>query len=387
MASFSCKTYAVWRVCLWLLAAGLPAAAMAADITGVQVERGKTSERIILQATHEIAHRRVFRLGSPERVVADFPALKAENIHLPSDYDGNLLAGIRFGQFDAKTSRLVLDVSQPAVIKGSYAVQPKAAGSPWLYVLDIAPGVANTAASGKAVAKVAEPQQKPLIVIDAGHGGQDPGTIGVHKTYEKNITLRYARAVRKALLQTGKYRVLLTRDSDIFIPLAQRVKIARDAKADLFISFHADSCPRPEARGLSIYTLSETASDDEAAALATQENKVDLIGGIDIDVQDKDVANILIDLAQRETMNKSAGLAGDVLASLHPKVARLPKPHRTAGFRVLKAPDVPSALIELGFLSNPGDERLLSSHEYETIISQSIVKAVGQFMAKKTTAL
>jgi len=181
--------------------------------------------------------------------------------------------------------------------------------------------------------------------------------------------------------------VTRTRADDTFIALMDRVKRARDAKGELFISLHADSNPRPSARGFSIYTLSETASDDEAEALAAQENKSDIIGGVDLTTEDKDVASILIDLAQRESMNKSTSLADSVMENLHPKVLRLPVPHRYAGFRVLKAPDIPSVLIELGFLSNKEDERLLLTHEYETIISQSIVKAIDDYIAKKPSAL
>jgi N-acetylmuramoyl-L-alanine amidase len=224
-------------------------------------------------------------------------------------------------------------------------------------------------------------ERKPLIVIDAGHGGQDPGAIGLHLTHEKDVTLNYARYLRKALLDTGRYRVALTREDDHFVMLPERVAIARKLKADIFLSFHADSNPRPEARGLSIYTLSETASDDEAAALAEHENKADIIPGIDLNKTDADVASILIDLTQRETMNKSAIFADAVVDGLHGKITKLQKTHRFAWFRVLKAPDIPSALIELGFLSNADDERLLLSPEYRDLVIDSVVKGIDRFRA------
>lgn len=389
MASMPTKLFNI--VVLFLcVSLGLAGAARAADITGVEVTQGKASERIALIATGELAHTRIFKLTSPNRVVVDFPLTRGERVQLPANYSGQFLIGLRFARFNDTTSRLVLDVKQPVEVKGSYAVPPKGAGDSWRYVLDIAAmGGAKPSgdATNAATPAVVEEVKKPLIVIDAGHGGQDPGAISPSKTYEKNITLHYAKAVRNALLRTGRYRVLLTREDDRFIMLGDRIKIAREAKGDVFLSLHADSNPRREAQGFSVYTLSETASDEEAAALAAQENKSDIIGGLDLNVQDEDVANILIDLAQRETMNKSSVLADTVLENLHPKVRRLPQPHRYAGFRVLKAPDVPSILMELGFLTNETDERLLKSREYEDIFSQSMVRALDAYFAKKPSGI
>jgi N-acetylmuramoyl-L-alanine amidase len=390
----------------------LPSAGWSASISGVKVEIGAKGERITLTTSEELAHKRLFRLNKPERIAIDFPKADAAAIALPIDYKGSLLAGIRFGQFSEDTSRLVLDLTQEAEITGSYAVEPETPGQAWQYVLDIKPAAEQNVASNtppvipaapapaaqieaspapftaqQREEAVAAQNQKPLIVLDAGHGGQDPGAIGTKKTYEKHITLRVAKTLREELLRTGRYRVMLTRDDDTFIALGDRVQRAREAKGDLFISIHADSNPRPEARGFSIYTLSETASDAEAEALAAQENKADIIGGLDLNTQDEDVASILIDLAQRETMNKSTVLADIIVDAMHPKVLRLPQPHRYAGFRVLKAPDIPSVLMELGFLSNREDEQLLLTREYETIISQSVVKAIDTYFAKKPSAL
>ena len=238
-------------------------------------------------------------------------------------------------------------------------------------------------ASAPAAKSAVSEKDKPLIAIDAGHGGQDPGAIGVHDTHERDVTLNFALNLRKALLRTGRYRVALTRDNDTFVMLHDRVDIARRAHADMLVSLHADSNPLVNARGLSIYTLSATASDDEAAALAERENKADVITGINLNTTDQDVANILIDLTQRETMNKSTELADDIVANLHPKIQRLPSTHRFAGFRVLKAPDVPSVLIELGFLSNPIDERLLLSPEYRDIVVGSVIKGIDQYYAEQ----
>jgi len=364
--------------CAMLLA---PLPVLAAAITGVQLEQGQGGiERLRLNTDSAVTPLKIFPLGNPDRVVIDLPALRATGIALPPGYAGTLVRGVRFGQFDAMTSRIVLDVARPVKIVGSLSL-------PNAVLIDIQPfGQPSMAASpapnlpAAAPAPVATPQAtKPLIVIDAGHGGQDPGALGLRKTREKEVTLAFARALKDGLLRTGRYRVAMTREGDQFIMLPERVNVARKLKADMFISLHADSNPRPEARGLSVYTLSETASDDEAAALAERENKSDIIDGLDLNTADEDVASILIDLAQRETMNKSSILAEKLVENLHPKVTKLPNPHRFAGFRVLKAPDIPSILIEMGFLSNADDERLLNSREYQSLVVGSVIKALDAY--------
>lgn len=365
-----------------------------AAVTGVEVELGQGKERIILLSDEQLTHKKLFLLSKPDRLVIDFPAIQAPGVGLPASYKGQSLTAIRFGRFDAATSRVVLDLKAPVKVLHSYSVSPQGPGK-WKYVLDIEGGGAAPAGSipwpdpiptdqtPVPAPMVKAPAKKPLIVIDAGHGGQDPGAIGIRKTFEKHLTLTYAKALRDALLRNGNYRVILTRDNDHFIMLGERVNIARKTKADIFISLHADSNPRKDARGLSVYTLSETASDAEAEALAEQENKSDIIGGMDLATTDAEVADILIDLAQRETMAKSGVLADHVVDSVHKKITLLPKPHRFAGFRVLKAPDVPSILIEMGFLSNPQDEQLLGSKEFQSLFGDSVVKALDSYFADK----
>ncbi|MGB1540333.1 MAG: N-acetylmuramoyl-L-alanine amidase family protein, partial [Rickettsiales bacterium] len=221
--------------------------------------------------------------------------------------------------------------------------------------------------------------RKPTVVIDAGHGGQDPGATGVGGTKEKYVTLRYALSLRRELLRTGRYNVVLTRDDDRYILLRGRLAIGRKAKGDIFISLHADSAGNHATRGLSVYTLSETASDKEAAALAARENKVDLLFDLNLSTEQPDVTEILIDLAQRETMNKSSHLADTLVAALSTTVRLLPNTHRYAGFAVLKAPDVPSVLIELGFLSNRKDEALINSREYREKVSEALVMGIDHY--------
>lgn len=221
-------------------------------------------------------------------------------------------------------------------------------------------------------------QGKAVVVIDPGHGGVDPGALGVSGIYEKHITLAMARELKAQLERSGRYKVHLTRDRDVFIRLRERVAIARQYGADLFISLHADSVNNPQLTGLSVYTLSQTASDGEAQLLADKENKADLLAGIDLSHESTDVASILIDLAQRETMNRSAGFAGSVVDELGREATLLGNTHRFAGFAVLKAPDIPSILIELGYLSNPTEERLLRQPDYRAKLAKGIARAVDR---------
>jgi N-acetylmuramoyl-L-alanine amidase len=234
-----------------------------------------------------------------------------------------------------------------------------------------------TAAAPKA-AEVAADTPKPLIVIDPGHGGIDPGALG-SSTMEKNITLAVAKQLQKSLLATGRFRVVLTRDKDVFIPLRDRFKIARDKGADLFISLHADSNPGTLARGASVYTLSDKASDAEAEALATKENKSDVIAGVDLSRQSQTVSGILIDLAQRETINMSSRFASILVGDLKSDTMMLQNSHRFAGFAVLKAPDVPSVLLEMGYISSGDDERLLTDPNHQKKLSESITRAIEDY--------
>lgn len=220
---------------------------------------------------------------------------------------------------------------------------------------------------------------RPVIVIDPGHGGMDPGATSVSGVYEKTITFGMARELQHQLEKTGHYHVHLTRDRDVFIRLRDRIAISRRYNADLFISLHADVVKDPEIHGLSVYTLSQDASDVEAQSLADKENKADLIAGIDLSHESSDVTNILIDLAQRETMNRSAIFAGSVVEELAREIPLLSNTHRFAGFAVLKAPDVPAVLIEMGYLSNAVDERNLRQPDYRAKLARSITRAVDRY--------
>lgn len=228
---------------------------------------------------------------------------------------------------------------------------------------------------------------KPVVVIDPGHGGVDPGATSITGAYEKNIVLALARAVKAQLDKDGKVKCVLTRDRDVFIPLRERVAIARAANADLFLSLHADTVTDGDIRGLSVYTLSQTASDAEAQALADKENKADIVAGIDLSNESPEVTNILIDLVQRESMNLSAVFAHRLIREVSRETRQLlQNTHRFAGFAVLKAPDVPSVLVETGYLSNPKDEQMLRRPEYRAKLAGAMARAIEQYFVQTRKA-
>jgi N-acetylmuramoyl-L-alanine amidase len=229
------------------------------------------------------------------------------------------------------------------------------------------------------------PSQRPkplrVIAVDPGHGGVDPGAISPHGLYEKDITLSAARELARQLEATGRFRAVLTRSSDTFVPLRERVAEARARHAELFVSVHADALPDTEMRGLSVYTLSDRASDRETAALAMRENKDDFVAGIRLSRQRRDIAPILLDMARRQTNNGSLALAHAIVAELGRAVPLLEKPHRAAGFAVLTAPDMPSVLVELGCLSNPAEERLLAQRAYQQRLARGLLRAIEDYFA------
>lgn len=397
--------------CLQSALLAVPAAAQGgATVLGIRIGGTPASTRFVLEMTNSVKPE-VFTLGSPYRVVVDLPEV---GWRLPPNdigAKGGLVDGFRFGLFEAGRSRLVIDVNAPVAVKGAFVIEPRE-GHRYRLVLDIERVAAsafrdqNPAAprpqalpvpSAAAQAAIAprppapQPQPRPrergdsrrVVVIDAGHGGVDPGTIGPAGTYEKNVTLAMARQVKTRMEATGRYKVVLTRDSDIFIPLRERVAIARTAGAEMFISLHADAIANRNTRGGSIYTLSEVASDKEAEWLAAKENKADLIAGMDLSHESREVASILLDLAQRETMNYSARFAAMMVSELGKSVRLLSNSHRFAGFAVLKAPDVPSVLFEMGYLSNAAEERELLRPDYRLKMADGIVRAADRFFRER----
>jgi N-acetylmuramoyl-L-alanine amidase len=231
-----------------------------------------------------------------------------------------------------------------------------------------------------AQSQLARTARKPhLIILDPGHGGIDPGCIGCTGVYEKDIALATAKEVARQLEATRRYRVRMTRTDDEFIELQDRVAFARAEGGDLFLSIHADALPEPGVRGASVFTLSEKASDKEAAELAARENKADLIAGIDLSRHEPVVSEILFDLARRQTNNLSIRLARDLVSELGREVRLLNNSHRSAGFVVLKAPDIPSALVELGCLSNREEDGLLQRAAYQHKLATGLVRSINDY--------
>ena len=224
--------------------------------------------------------------------------------------------------------------------------------------------------------------RKWVVFIDAGHGGKDPGAIGKAGTKEKTITLAAARELERQLRASGLITPILARNDDRFLRLRQRIRLARQNQADLFISLHADSAQSPLARGISVFTLSDKASDKEAAALARSENNADLIGGPDLSQEDPDAASALIRMFQRESMNQSARFAATILQKIRDLPGGDKRGHRFAGFAVLKAPDMPSVLVEMGFLSNPKDEANLKLESYRHNLSKRLTKAILFYLSE-----
>lgn len=388
----------------------VPRGAQAVPALELRTERGVEIITLNLPGAQQAS---TFTLSNPERLVVDVPVLPpGVAVALPGQYKGGLVKAVRTGRFDPKTTRIVFELAEkPAQVQSSIeagkqgarlhvALTPAAgAGKGGTLQLPARPGGKPVPALKPEAAPKTAPKKEPLkpkedakqkedprpvIVIDAGHGGQDPGTVGPGGTQEKEVVLEFARSLRKALLATGRYRVYMTRDDDTFILLRKRVEIARKAKADLFVSIHADSAADMAARGLSVYTLSEKASDAEAEALAARENKVDVVYGLDLSDQSADVADILISLAQRDTNNRSATLAGTIVDAMTINNVRLlPNSHRFAGFAVLKAPDIPSMLVETGFLSHPQEEKQLKGKAYREKVVAALMRGVDAFFAVK----
>lgn len=378
----------------------LPSAYAAGEVKDIRLGVSEARTRVVLDLANKVDFD-IFVLDNPRRVVIDLPSLAWPD---QTPKANGLVKNIRFGQFSDSKSRMVIDLSKPAMVAKSFLLDASS-GLPHRLVLDLVAGTAkefraqvekDRAAKRKTAKQAAPPpvftpkpksQQrgKPIIVLDAGHGGVDPGAHGA-KAREKNVTLTFTRELAKQLRATGRYKVYLTRNRDIYIPLRQRVNIARKHNADLFVSIHADAIKRKSVRGMSIYTLSETASDKEAAALARKENQSDIIAGIDFADQPAEVADILIDLAQRETKNLSVKFANLVVANARGKTRLLQRTHRFAGFRVLKAPDVPSVLIELGFLTNRSDEKQLLSSKWRKGVAGAVVDSIDAFFKGGQTA-
>lgn len=386
---FAATAGAAWSSSSALAADSLPVA------TDARLGGDATQTRFIMDLDRKI-DLHVFTLADPYRLVLDIPQVTFQLPPHAGESGRGLIKAFRFGLIMPGGSRMVFDLARPARIDKAF-VMDAASGAPARLVLDLVATdrqsfLQNMATEEKLARSEAPPvaplpalstDPRPLVVLDPGHGGIDTGTRAPNGECEKDIVLAFAKHLRESLEKTGKYRVLMTRTDDTFVALPDRVQIARQAGAALFISIHADFLPRKEgdAEGATVYTLSDKPSDPQAARVAAEENRADVIAGVNLKDEPDDVAGILLDLAQRETKTFSVQFAHKLVADLKSATHLNKDPVRSAGFRVLRAPDVPSVLIELGYVSNKEDLQALNSDEWRDRTADSIVEAVNEYFA------
>jgi N-acetylmuramoyl-L-alanine amidase len=367
--------------------------------TEVRLGGDETATRMVVDVNQKI-EMRAFTLANPYRVIIDLPQVIFRFPPRTGEGGRGLVKAFRYGLMMTGGSRIVIDLARPARVEKTFVLDATN-DQPARLVLDLAAvdreafmrtiALENRVREPAAAVKVqpksdAHPTDaRPIVVVDPGHGGIDNGTKAASGETEKTIVLDFALLLRDKIEKAGKYHVVMTRSDDTFVALADRVQLARAQQAALFISIHADALPRGEgdAQGASVYTLSETASDSEAARLAEMENRADVIAGVDLTFEPNDVADILIDLAQRETKTFSMQFARGLVASMRTTTRMHKNSLKSAGFRVLKAPDIPSVLIELGYVSNRQDIKSLTSADWRERTADSIAQAIDRFFTTR----
>jgi N-acetylmuramoyl-L-alanine amidase len=364
--------------------------------TDVRLGGDESQTRMVVDFTQKIDIR-AFTLADPYRVVIDMPQVAFQFRPKSGEKGRGLIKAFRFGLVMAGGSRIVIDLVRPARVEKALVLDA-ANEQPARLVLDLAAvdreAFMRTAALERApemrkpeplVEDKPDADPRPLIVIDPGHGGIDNGTRAATGEMEKNIVIEFSLLLRDKIERTGKYRVAMTRADDTFVPLGNRVAFARARQAALFVSIHADALRRGEgeAQGATIYTLSERATDARAARLAEAENQADVIAGLDLSSEPKDVAGILIDLVRRETKTFSLQFAETLIGAMKPSARLHQNPLKSASFVVLKAPDVPSVLVELGYVTTKSDLQSLMAQEWRERTTDSIAHAIDTFFTTR----
>ncbi|MFG1463136.1 N-acetylmuramoyl-L-alanine amidase [Xanthobacter sp. DSM 24535] len=366
--------------------------------TGARLAGDAQRTRLVIDLDRKVEFR-AFTLANPYRVILDLPAVRFAFDASKGQTKRGLVNAYRYGEFAPGKARVVIDVGEPVAIDKAFILDA-IDDQPARLVLDLVKtdaahftSTVATAAEARgapaampvATDGVADGDTRPVICLDPGHGGIDSGTTGASAYSEKNIVLDVALALKAKLEASGKYRVVMTRSTDTFIALGERVRIARANRAALFVSIHADALASGDgqARGASVYTLSETASDAESAHLAEKENKADLIAGVDLSEESNEVAGILFDLAQRETKNFSALFARTLVGAMKGAGRIHKSPLKSAGFRVLKAHDVPSVLVEVGYMSSREDLKLMTSDAWREKVTDAMQSAINEFFATR----
>jgi N-acetylmuramoyl-L-alanine amidase len=366
--------------------------------TDARLAGDATRTRMIVDLSRPIGIT-AFTLADPYRIIIDLPQVTFALAARTGESGRGLIKAFRYGLVMQGGSRIVIDATGPVRVDKAFVLNA-IEGQPARLVVDLVsidrPSFMRTLAleaSQRRAPEARKPDQpkpsndsRPLIVLDPGHGGPDNGAIGENGEMEKDIVLEFAQALSDKLEKSGKYRVAMTRTDDRFIALGDRVRLARGQGASLFVSIHADTLAarnENDVRGATVYTVSDTASDVEAARLAEAENKADAIAGVDLSSEPEEVADILIDLTQRETKNFSHHFARSVVGELKSSAKLHKHPLKSAGFKVLKAPDVPSVLIELGYMSNKDDLKLMTSERWRGKTAAAITQAVNTFFATR----
>lgn len=377
---------------LLLLLIFLPAAGAQVAVECAGVSTGSDRTRVVLDTSSAISHR-IFTLDAPDRVVIDIPDARLVG-KLPAATAGDpTLIGLRSGVRNRGDLRVVVDVKHPVRVK-SFPAPRDGGGHRLIVELSPTSDSRRPYSGGGTTRKVS--QRSPstmvarssrartaIVAIDAGHGGEDPGAIGPSGTREKDVTLAIARRLARLVDRESGMRPVLIRDRDTFIALRERIRLARQYKADLFISIHADAFNNPDAHGSSVYTLSQGGASSEAANwLANRENSADLIGGVDLASSDELLASVLLDMTQNATIEHSTDAAGAVLGYLK-RVGDVHKGHvQRAGFVVLKSPDIPSILVETAFISNRNEEQRLRSSAHQDRIAKAILAGIKTYFSK-----
>lgn len=378
---------------------GLYAQPAQVTASGARIAGDQARTRFVFDLS-EAVEMTVFSLADPYRIVIDLPPLQFSFDQSTNSLGRGLIARWRYGQFSAEGSRLILDLAGPASVDRSF-VLPAQNGQPARLVVDLLKTTpdafrAVAAAASVRAANLAQRIRKtdrlpigagrrvrPLIVLDPGHGGVDTGAVGRKRVPEKTIVLDFSSMLKHKLEETGEFEVKMTRTEDVFVRLKDRVDFARRLEADLMISIHADTVRQRSVKGASVYTLSDRASDAISAELAEGETRSEVLAGLHIADTTEEVSDILLDLTRRETTNFSIHAGRQIVTSMGKSIPLVNNPMRSAAFRVLRAPDVPSILVELGFLSNRQDEKRLLDAEWRERAADAIVQSMQKFFAAR----
>jgi N-acetylmuramoyl-L-alanine amidase len=376
------KRYILFFILASLLLPHLAASSSTVSVKNLRLWNAPDNTRVVLDLSGSIQHR-ISTFTSPDRIAIDLKNAKLGS-SIPHDIDNNpFIKRFRYGQYSKEVTRIVIDLKKPVRVK-SFTLKPNKVYG-YRLVIDLFDK--NASAAPKVTRSAPKRTGIVTVAIDAGHGGEDFGASGKKKTREKKVVLSIAKELKKLIDKDPALRSYMTRKGDYYIPLRKRTKLARSANADLFVSIHADAFRRSSARGASVYALSKSGASSETARwLANKENAADLVGGASISDREDVVAGVLLDMQMDKTLEFSIGFGDEVLKEMK-KIAKLhSKTVQQAGFVVLKSPDIPSVLVETGFISNPYEERKLMGKKYQQQVANAIYKGIKKFISKEKMA-